>query len=83
MKVSSGNQPSLQLINPLFLFQKLASGAMAVVTRVVSLLFEPAIGTRVNVSAQIAAAAIDNIIERFGLYTAQTQVGCNLFQAGI
>jgi hypothetical protein len=67
----------------LLLFQELALGAMAVVARVVSLLFESAMGARVNVSAQIAGTTVGNIIKRFGLDAAQTPTASNPVKAGV
>lgn len=83
MKIPSGYQPAFQLINPLFLFEELAFGTVAVVARVVGLLFKTAMSTTIDVPTQIAGAAGSNIVECFDLGATQTLPARNLFKAGI
>jgi hypothetical protein len=65
MKVLNGWQVRREFINPLYLFHKLAFGAMPVAARVVRLPDIPTVVATINVPAQCSSTALHNCIEGF------------------
>lgn len=79
MEVPAGNKPSLELVHPLFLFQKLTFRAMSVVARVVCLLFVSAMVADVDMPAQLGCSATGNVVESFLLLVADMIVMQKIF----
>ncbi len=81
VKIPAGNKPSFKFVHPLFLFQKLTFRAIAVMARVVCLLFIPAMIARVYMSPQMGCPATGNVVESFLLLMAQMAALQKIFWA--
>jgi hypothetical protein len=71
VKVPAGNQSPFKFIDPLFLFEELAFGAVPVVARVVRLAGESAVIAGIYMPSQQRCTARNNIIKCFLLLAAE------------